>query len=795
MFNLIGFSRVRAWSVVISCVIGIVYSVHGQVANDDYYTTPAGTTLSVPAPGVLANDTGDGDLTATLATGPANGTLTLDADGSFTYTPTNNFIGVDGFTYQTSDGLQTSSVATVVIMVLPPGQLFFDNFSRPTNSGPIFPWVQETNSFIISGNWSISNQLMTGTSPSYSYGCAYYEHAHWTSYSVQAQVQFSSINAASAGIMGRLDPATGAHYAVWIYPEGSTEQFSPHNGTAVLLLLKYENWTNFTLMGNTVPLPGIGTGWNTLGLTFQGNQISAYFNGLLVAGATDDGSIDGLPAYTGGGIGLNMWTIPPYAYTFAVSNLVVNTNGCIANISIANDNAYNVANNAILQVPAPGILTNDTGNGPLTAFLVNSPVSGSLILTHDGGFSYTPTNGFTGMDSFTYQCTDGQTMSGVATVEISVTPAGGLFYDDFTRPANFGSIFPWVQESGSWNATNNLLTGTSAPDKYGYAYYENANWTNYSVQAQIQFSDTNAWGGGIGGRLDPASGAHYAAWIYPEGSFWGPLNGLPDGMASLQLIKFESWNTFSLLGSAVPLPGVGTSWHTVKLAFRGTNILAWFDGNQVANMTDDGSVDNQAAYANGGISLDLWTDSTTAYTFSASNVMVNPLMLNNRYRARENTPMIVNDPGVLGNDTDVYGTNLTVALIAGPTNGTVTLDTNGGFIYVPATNFVGTDGFTVQASDGSNQLGAATVSITVMPGVTVQPAPVVLSIGLTNDLVALTWNSMTGQVYRVQYCGDLSSSNWNDLSPDVTATGPTTTQTDSFNGTSQQFYRIRLLTP
>jgi len=795
MCNLIGFSRVRAWSVVISCVIGIVYSVRGQVANDDYYTTPAGAALSVSAPGVLANDTGDGNLTATLAAGPANGTLTLNADGSFTYAPTNNFTGVDGFTYQTSDGSQTSSVASVVIMVLPPGQLFFDNFSRPTNSGPILPWMQKTNSYNILGNWSISHQLMTGTSPASSYGYAWYENAGWTSYSVQAQVQFSSSNAASAGILGRLDPATGAHYAVWIYPEGSTEQYSPQNGTAVLLLIKYEDWTHYTLMGNPVPLPGIGTGWNTLGLTLQGNQISAYFNGLPVTSATDDGSLDGLPAYTGGGIGLDMWTIPPYTYTFAVSNLVVSTDGCIPNAAIANDNAYNAANNATLQVPAPGVLANDTGNGPLTATLVGSPAGGSLSLSNNGGFSYTPTNGFTGMDSFTYQCTDGQTTSGVATVEISVTLAGGLFYDNFTRPVNFGSIFPWVQELGSWELTNNLLTGSSAVGDYGYAWYENANWTNYSVQAQIQFSDANAWGGGIGGRLDPASGAHYAVWIYPEGSTCGPLNGLPDGVASLQLIKFENWNAFTLLGSAVPLPNVGTNRHAVKLAFLGTNILAWFDGSQVANVADDGSFDGQAAYANGGISLDLWTGAATAYTFSASNVTVNPLMLNGRYRARENTPMVVNDPGVLSNDTDVYGTNLTAALVAGPANGTVTLDTNGGFIYVPAANFVGTDSFTVQASDGSNQLGAATVSITVMPGVTVQPAPVVLSIGLTNDLIALSWNSVTGQVYRVQYCGDLSSSNWNDMSPDVTATGPTTTQTNSFIGASQQFYRIRLVTP
>ena len=54
------------------------------VAADDSYATDEDTPLTVAAPGVLANDTDvDGDtLTAVLVTGPAHGTLTLNADGS-----------------------------------------------------------------------------------------------------------------------------------------------------------------------------------------------------------------------------------------------------------------------------------------------------------------------------------------------------------------------------------------------------------------------------------------------------------------------------------------------------------------------------------------------------------------------------------------------------------------------------------------------------------------------------------------------------------------------------------------
>ncbi len=52
-----------------------------------------------------------------LVTGPSHGTLTLNADGSFSYTPAANFNGSDSFTYRASDGTLTSNVATVTLTV------------------------------------------------------------------------------------------------------------------------------------------------------------------------------------------------------------------------------------------------------------------------------------------------------------------------------------------------------------------------------------------------------------------------------------------------------------------------------------------------------------------------------------------------------------------------------------------------------------------------------------------------------------------------------------------------------
>lgn len=99
------------------------------VANDDLYSVELGSILSVPAPGLLGNDTdADGDpLTVSLVNGVApsfgtpvplsQGDLTMQADGSFTYTPNAEAVaGADeGFTYTASDGTSPSNSAIVGI--------------------------------------------------------------------------------------------------------------------------------------------------------------------------------------------------------------------------------------------------------------------------------------------------------------------------------------------------------------------------------------------------------------------------------------------------------------------------------------------------------------------------------------------------------------------------------------------------------------------------------------------------------------------------------------------------------
>jgi len=340
------------------------------------------------------------------------------------------------------------------------------------------------------------------------------------------------------------------------------------------------------VIGNPVTLPGVGVNWHTVKLTFRGSNISVYFDGVLALSVTDNGSLDGKPAFTSGGIGLSMWTLPPAAYAYSVDNLIVSTNH-----SIANYDTYNATTNTTLRVAAPGILANDAGNAPLTATRVGGPTHGSLTLTNNGGFSYTPTNGFSGTDSFTYQCSDGQTTSRVATVTITV---------------------------------------------------------------------------------------------------------------------------------------------------------------------------NNSAFAN-----------------------------NDAYGMSANKTLSLGSPGILASAQGGTGP-LTAILDNGPADGSLTLATNGGFSYIPVGGFIGTDSFTYQCRDNqsTSQVAMATINV-----VAAEPVPVILSLGLTNNVAAVTWSSAANLIYQLQSNTNLSGTNWVNVPPQVAASGPTITQTNATGNAPHQFYRVSLLTP
>jgi hypothetical protein len=110
--------------IVLARAAPVVIAACGYVANpaprdttavppaiDDAYTVSASPFTQAADAGVLANDRGS-PLTVVAYSDPQHGTLTLNPDGSFTYTPAPGYVGRDQFTYRITDAVELRPMVT-----------------------------------------------------------------------------------------------------------------------------------------------------------------------------------------------------------------------------------------------------------------------------------------------------------------------------------------------------------------------------------------------------------------------------------------------------------------------------------------------------------------------------------------------------------------------------------------------------------------------------------------------------------------------------------------------------------
>jgi hypothetical protein len=180
-----------------------------------------------------------------------------------------------------------------------------------------------------------------------------------------------------------------------------------------------------------------------------------------------------------------------------------------------NDSYSLYANHTLTVSAGSGLLLNDTGTGTITAVKVTDPSHGSLSLSSDGSFTYTPTTGYTGSDSYTYKAHNSYGDSNTATVSITVnTPPAPTaqadaysVYDNHTLTVSAGSGLllndtdstglsltaskvsnpshgtATVNSDGSFTYTP--TTGYSGSDSFGYKAY---NGFVYSSTATVSIT-------------------------------------------------------------------------------------------------------------------------------------------------------------------------------------------------------------------------------------------------------------------------------------------------------------------
>ena len=133
---------------------------------------------------------------------------------------------------------------------------------------------------------------------------------------------------------------------------------------------------------------------------------------------------------------------------------------------VAQDDYYSVPTNGGFTVSAPGVLLNDTdaNNDPLTAVVTVQPQNGRLTLDSSGRLSYSPNNGFSGVDTFKYKANDGSALSNEATATIFVNSGSTVVSLSVTQTS--------ASEEGSEPGTFLISrTGSTAEDLWVYVSY------------------------------------------------------------------------------------------------------------------------------------------------------------------------------------------------------------------------------------------------------------------------------------------------------------------------------------
>jgi VCBS repeat-containing protein len=686
------------YSNTATVTITIIGTNDPPTANDDNYTTPEETILTITAPGILENDT-DPDyetLTALLVDSVSNGTLTFKSNGSFIYNPENGFNGEDSFTYRAYDGTVVSNIATVSINV------------TPVNDPPVayadYYITNEDITLIISENGILDNDtdpendiltaslvtnVTNGILNLYSNGT--FEYTPNTNYFGSDQFTYRAFDG--------LEYSNSATVTITINPINdppiANDDYNTTEEDTTLIIPSPGIMANDSDVEND-PLTAILVSNVTHG------TLTLYENGSIIYTPEND--------YIG-----------PDSFTYKINDGSNDSNTATVYLTVyplndppvANDDNYSVNEDTTLNVAAPGILANDTDpeNDPLIAILVSDVSYGILNLNMNGAFDYTPNQNYNGIDSFTYQAYDGMEYSNIATVTITINPvndppvanndyytteedttlnvpAPGVLTND-TDPENDPLTAIKIT-----NSTNGTITTFNSDGSFTYIPdndYVGTDTFTYQAYDSLEYSNTATVTITITQANDPptANDDSYTTdedttlIVTAPGILINDTDPENDTLTSTLVSDVTHGElTFNENGSFIYNPD-GEFFGSDSFTYRA------YDGELVSNI---------------GI-----------VNITINPVNDQPVANDDYYSTDEDTTLNVASPGVLANDSDVENDPLTASLVSDVTNGILNLNSNGSFDYTSDTDYYGTDSFTYQAYDGLEYSNTATVTITIDP--------------------------------------------------------------------------------
>lgn len=417
------------------------------VANDDSYATGVDTALIITADlGVLANDfDAEGDpFTATLIGDVANGTLALNADGSFTYTPDAGFTGQDSFTYALTGG----DTATVTITVgTPPAPVI------PVTGGLVAAYEADQNVALAAGNvvagWldgsGRGNDLVAQGDPRFLAGATPTGQSAVAFDGVEDLLERVNTTDTLNGLPGGSADRTIFFVVNYLDPEGVAAGVAYGDGAANETFglvtggnqnLQLQGWGKKNDHGT-----GISTltdGWIVQSVVLSNNAFNHYLNGDLIGSGSHVFNTDLQRLVLGAeiaGMGeaqLQIGAVLIYDRALNTTERVQVEDYLQGKYIVPpdTDNTPPLAMDDSFifteDVPLMGNVLADNGYGadidpdgdPLSVSLLDTVGFGDLVLNADGSFTYTPDADFDGTDGFTYQISDGRGGTDTASVTL-----------------------------------------------------------------------------------------------------------------------------------------------------------------------------------------------------------------------------------------------------------------------------------------------------------------------------------------------------------------------------------------
>lgn len=371
--------------------------------------------------------------------------------------------------------------------------------------------------------------------------------------------------------------------------------------------------------------------------------------------------------------------------------------------------SYLVTHDQVLsRSAANGLLANDSDSNadPLTASLATPPTHGTVTVFPDGSFDYFPTNNYLGPDSFTYRAHDGLTFSVPATVSLLVSNTAPVAVgESYALPPNTAwSVAARGVLRNDSDANGDLLQATlvtgplhgalSFPGDGSFDYLPATNFTGSDSFTYAAY-DTFATSAPVVVSLVVSN--HAPA---PVADVYGihpgiPLNVPPPGVLA---------NDLDADGDALSAQKLSNPAHGI-LVFNA-------DGSFNYTPSDGYAGADGFSYL---VSDGLIASSVVTVTLNVHAPNSPPTGVHETYVLIPNEPLVIEASlGVLENDQDAENDFLVAQPLSGCTNGIVSLNTDGSFIYIPNTGFVGTDGFTYRVFDGVSHSAPVSVGLQVL---------------------------------------------------------------------------------